>query len=302
MESRILVPLDGSSLAEQALSPAVTLARGLPAELLLFHATWIPPDVVAILDKANLEAVVNQLEGEAAGYLDSLIDQMSTAGLDVHSIVQHGPAAEAILDYAEGADIDQIVMATHGYGGIKRWTHGSVTERVLHAVRVPLLLVRSSDQEPAPDWQHPMICRRILVPLDGSPVAEQILPVATRVARAQGAQLVLFQVPATHISAWWVTGEWYPPVEIIYEVAEQDARAYLSRVAGRLQEQGLDVSTDISSGGVADRIVDYAETNQIDLIAMCTHGRTGVARWTLGSVADRVLRTGTTPILLVRMR
>jgi nucleotide-binding universal stress UspA family protein len=301
MASRILVPLDGSSLAKQALSCAVTLARGLPAELVLLHAIWIPPDVLEILDEATvkLNAIVDQLEAEANDYLGALVEQLREAGLNVRHAVRRGPAAEAILDYALQANIDQIVMATHGYSGIKRWTHGSVAERVLQTARVPLLLVRVGERDLASDWQQPARCHRILVPLDGSSVAEQILPTVTTVAQAMSAELILFQVPIAHVSGW-MTGEWYLPVHGVLETAEQDADAYLSAVAGRLEEQGLDVLTATEIGSVANCIVEYAEANHVDLIAMCTHGRTGLARWALGSVADRVLRAGSTPILLVR--
>jgi nucleotide-binding universal stress UspA family protein len=301
MASRILVPLDGSPLAEQALSCAVTLAQGLPAELVLVRAIWIPPDVLEILDEATVElnAIVDQLEAEANDYLGALVEQLRETGLNVRHGVRRGPAAEAILDYAGQANIDQIVMATHGYSGIKRWTHGSVAERVLQTARVPLLLVRVGERDLARDWQQPARCHRILVPLDGSPVAEQILPTVITVAQAMSAELILFQVPIAHVSGW-MTGEWYLPVQGVLETAEQDAHAYLSAVAGRLEEQGLDVLTATEIGSVANCIVEYAEANHVDLIAMCTHGRTGLARWALGSVADRVLRAGSTPIFLVR--
>jgi len=301
MAIRILVPLDGSSLAEQALSCAVTLARGLQAELVLLRAVWIPPDVLEMLDgsAAKTNAIVDQLEAEATEYLRALRERVRDASLTVHHAVQRGPAAEAILDYAGQANIHQIVMATHGYSGIKRWTHGSVAERVLQTVGVPLLLVRVGEQDLTRGWQQPMVCQRILVPLDGSPLAEQILPTVTAVAQALGAELILFQVPIVHVYGW-MTGEWYFPIQGVLDTAEEDTQAYLNAVAGRLQEQGLDVLTATAIGSVANCIVEYAEANQVDLIAMCTHGRTGLARWALGSVADRVLRAGGIPILLVR--
>jgi nucleotide-binding universal stress UspA family protein len=301
MATRILVPLDGSSLAEQALSCAVTLAQGLGAELVLFRATWIPPEVLKIRDESTvkLNAIADHLEAEANEYLGSLVEHLRDASLNARPVVQRGPAAEAILDYAGQANINQIVMATHGYRGIKRWTHGSVAERVLQAAGVPLLLVRVGEQDLARDWRQPMVCRRILMPLDGSPVAEQILPPVTTMARALSAELILFQVSIAHISGW-MTDEWYFPIQGVLDTAEEDAQAYLSTVAGRLEEQGLDVATATSMGSVASCIVEYAEANQVDLIAMCTHGRTGLTRWALGSVADRVLRAGGTPILLVR--
>jgi nucleotide-binding universal stress UspA family protein len=301
MATRILVPLDGSSLAEQALPCALSLARGLGAELVLLRAIWIPPDILDMLDESTvkLNAIVAQLEAEANGYLGTLVEQLREARLSARAVVRRGPAAETILDYARLTDIAQIVMATHGYSGIKRWTHGSVAERVLQAADVPLLLVRAGEQDLVSDWQQPARCRRILVPLDGSRVAEQILPSVVLAAQAMRGELILFQVPIAHVSGW-MTGEWYLPIQGALDTAEEDAEAYLRTVAGRLKEQGLDVAVATSVGSVADCIVEYAEVNHVDLIAMCTHGRTGLARWALGSVADRVLRAGRKPILLVR--
>ena len=97
-------------------------------------------------------------------------------------------------------------------------------------------------------------------------------------------------------------GEWYLPLQGVFETANQDTQAYLNRVASHLKEQGFNVSTAMRMGAVAESIIEYAETNQVDLIAMCTHGRTGLARWTLGSVADLVLRTSNIRILLVRAK
>jgi nucleotide-binding universal stress UspA family protein len=301
MSGRILVPLDGSPLAEQALSCALTLAQGLAADLVLLRAIWIPSDFLEVLDEAAVElnTVVGQLQDEAEGYLETLVEELRDAGLRARPIVQRGPAAEAIVDCAGRVDTDLIVMATHGYSGIKRWTHGSVAERVLQTARVPLLLVRVGERDLHRDWQQPMSCRRILVPLDGSPVAEQIVPTVATVAQALSAELILFQVPMTHLSGW-MAGEWYLPIQDVLDQAEQGAQVYLNTVASRLVESGLSATVATSIGSVATCIVEYAEAAQVDLIAMCTHGRTGLARWALGSIADRVLRASSTPILLVR--
>jgi nucleotide-binding universal stress UspA family protein len=252
-----------------------------------------------LVEAAGEDATTAQLEAEANDYLDGLVAQLKEEGLNARQAVRRGPAAEAILDYAAQVDADQIVMATHGYSGIKRWTHGSVAERVLLAARVPLLLIRVQEQDLTGDWRRPVRCRRILVPLDGSGVAEQILPPVVQIAQAMSAKLLLFQVPIIHASGW-MTGEWYLPIQGVLDSAETVAQSYLSAVAGRLADQGLDVITATSIGSVANCIVEYAEASGADLIAMCTHGRTGLARWALGSVADRVLRAGGTPILLVR--
>jgi nucleotide-binding universal stress UspA family protein len=299
--NQILVPLDGSALAEQALSCAVMLGQGLSAELVLFRAVSIPSDVQAILDQAGpqADAVVAWLEAKADEYLTGVANSLGNAGLRVHHVVRHGAAAEAIVDYAAQTGIRQIVMATHGYTGLKRWTHGSVAERVLQAAGVPVLLVRAREADAARGLRQPTLCRHILVPLDGSELAEQVLPVISPVARALEAEIALFQVTSSYVSGSF-SGEWYPPLQSTFDAAEQQAKAYLEHMASRLQEQGIEALTATEIGAVAQSIIEYAEANRIDLIAMCTHGRTGLARWALGSVADRVLRAARIPMLLVR--
>ena len=298
--TQILVPLDGSPLAEQALPCAMALGRGLASELVLFGAVSIPADTQELLDRAGVkaDALLEQLKTEANEHLCQVVEQLRETGLAARHIVQCGPAAEAIVGYAEQLEVRQIVMATHGYTGPNRWTHGSVAERVLQSASVPVLLVRV--QETGQGLRRePMCCQRILVPLDGSTRAERILPPVISIAQALDSQVILFQVPIVYVSGW-MTGEWLMPTHGVLATAEQDAMAYLDYVATRLKEQGIKTSTATDTGAVAESIIDYATANHVDLIAMCTHGRTGLRRWTLGSVADRVLRAGRIPILLVR--
>ena len=295
MKSQILVPLDGSPLAEQVLPCAMMLGQGLPAELVFFHAVSVSPSA------RGKSAAAEQVEAQASEYLQGVVDEMHKAGLSTRYVVQHGPAAESIVDYAEQADVHQIVMSTHGYTGILRWTHGSVAERVLQASSVPVLMVQTR-KEPPGDLHKPMQCQHILVPLDGSQTAEQVLPSAALVARAVGAQICLFQVPIVQ-PATSFGGEWFfLPTTGEFDEDERQALAYLEGVAEGLRDKGLQVSTATQIGPVAESIIEYAEANQVDLIAMCTHGRTGLARWAMGSVADRVLHAGSLPILLVRAR
>jgi nucleotide-binding universal stress UspA family protein len=299
--NQILVPLDGSALAEQALSCAVMLGQGLSAELVLFRAISVASDVQEVLDQAGprADAVVTWLETEANEYLHGVADSLRNAGLSVRHVVQHGAAAGAIVDYAAQTDPRQIVMATHGYTGLKRWTHGSVAERVLQAAGVPVLLVRTREPDSAGGLRQQPLCRRILVPLDGSELAEQVLPVVSSIARALESEIILFRVPSVHFGSWG-GGDWYVPAGDILETVDQEAQACLDHVASRLRTQEIEVSTTTQLGAVAESIIGYAEANRVDLIAMCTHGRTGLARWALGSVADRVLRAAGIPILLVR--
>jgi nucleotide-binding universal stress UspA family protein len=291
MATRILVPLDGSHLAEQALSCATRLGQGLPAELVLLRAISTPPQAQHALggagSRANTE--VEDLEARANDYLQGMAHSLRETNPTVHCVVQHGPAAKAIVDCAEKMHMQEIVMATHGYGGLRRWRNGSVADRVLQAASAPVLLVRGCEQN-SRDTRAPISCRRILVPLDGSDRAEQVLPPVKAIARALGCEVILFQVSPVFL------------FECSCQAAERMARAYLTRVASRLEDQGIQCSVAIGTDLVAESIVQFAKTNHVDMIAMSTHGRTGIARWALGSVAARVLRTGNMPILLVRAR
>lgn len=137
MVSRILVPLDGSLLAEQAFACAGALARGLPAELILCRVIWIPPDILELLDESTVElnAIWTQLEGEAHDYLCALEEQLRDTGMETSSVVRQGPAAEAILDYAGQANVDQIVMATlvtaaSSVGRTEAWLKGCYRQLV----------------------------------------------------------------------------------------------------------------------------------------------------------------------------
>ena len=297
---QILVPLDGSSLAEQALSCAVTLGRELPAELVLLRVLTVSSEVSELLDAASEQtgAMRRQIEVEADQYLQKVANRLRLADLSVRCLVRDGPAAETILNCVEEMAVGQIIMATHGYSGIKRWTHGSVAERVLQAASVPLLLVRAREVS---DPRPPLSCRRILVPLDGSKMAEQVLPAVIPTALALASEMILYRVLPVHASTWG-TAISHVHLDGVFEIADQSALAYLQHVASHLEEQGIRTHAATQIGAVAESIVDYAEGNHIDLIAMCTHGRTGPARWALGSVADRVLRAGSIPMLLVRAR
>jgi nucleotide-binding universal stress UspA family protein len=300
MERKILVPLDGSVLAEQALPCATMLARGLAAQMVLLRAIALPSDVAEFLADAAMEAEapLQHIIGEAEAYLAETANRIKQAGIDIDWTVRRGPAAESIVDLAEAEGIQFIVMATHGYSGITRWRHGSVAERVLQSASVPVLMLRADDGRAA-EPAHIPVCEHILVPLDGSAVAEQALAPAAEVGEALGARITLFRVPIVSVSSS-LMGDWYLPLEGVFASAEKDAEDYLQNIAERLQAEGLRVGTAIEIGGVAEAIIGFAEASNVDMIAMCTHGRTGLARWALGSVADRVLRASDKPLLLVR--
>ena len=298
MIGSILVPLDGSALAESILPCVRAFARLTSAEVTLFQAVEPLPTG----EKGPLEALLARTEPviepteHARAYLIHVAQELSHQGLVVHARVETGPAAETIVEAARGFDL--IAMATHGRGGIGRWVYGSVAEKVLHGASAPVLLIRAREEAMA----DPCLPQRILVPLDGSELAEQVLPLAASIARQAEAEVTL-----THSIAWarmavvepYGYGTGFSAATLLDE-AEAGAKEYLSRVQRQLAADHVPVQTTISLERAPEAILDYAEERQISLIIMSTHGRGGLGRWVLGSTADRVLRGATVPVLLVR--
>jgi nucleotide-binding universal stress UspA family protein len=290
MERRILVPLDGSPLAERALPCAVMLASEMPAELVLFQSVPVPLEC----SDGEKDSRLGQLEAEAREYLAQVAGRLDRNGLRVSRVVEHGPAAESIVDC--GADTQLIVMATHGRSGANRWARGSVAERVLQASSTPVLMICALQPPPKDGLVR---CRRILVPLDGSPVAEQVLPSVISIATALDARVILLRVSIVQTSGEF-QGDLLMPLVGDLQTADGIAQEYLDQVASRLVDDEVRVATTVQRGAVAEVIVDYAQDHAVDLIAMCTHGQTGLGRWALGRVSDRVLRAGCRPLLLTR--
>ena len=312
----IVVPLDGSPLAAQALPHARALAALIGAKLHLMTA--VPElrgetDYTPIVDmytynpslgeakSHNLTRVWDALHSQATVYLDAQAKAVRAAGLPVTVEVCREAPAEAILAVAIGQQATFIVLATHGRSGLKHWTLGSVADKVLHAAPMPVLLVRSSPATPEQEVRF----RNILVPLDGSTLAQQALPLAADLAKRTGAAITLVQAIAPTddvLTGTALTG--LPPIQLdgVYQALHAQAHRELAEASDNLRAQGLQVSTVIDSSSAADLIIAAANRCQADLIVMATHGRSGFSRWALGSVADKVLHATLTPLLLVRAR
>jgi nucleotide-binding universal stress UspA family protein len=312
----ILVPLDGSALAEQALPYVRTLALLLGARVRLLNVVideqnemLIPEGIAAAY--GVIDPLATQREREhltlashtqhAEGYLDTHAALLRGQGIEVEADVRCGPAAEVIVEAAESPDISLIAMATHGYSGLRRWALGSVTDRVVHGTSKPVLVVRGAKSALA----EPIVLKRVMVPLDGSPLATQALPLAADIAERARAELQLIQVVETSIEA-------LPPIvplgrpdlmpgEVLRMLRKQ-AGQQLDEQAAMLRDRGLAVTARVVDGHVAEAIIDAATHQSVDLLVMATHGYSGLKRWALGSVTDKVLHAGTTPLLLVHAR
>jgi nucleotide-binding universal stress UspA family protein len=299
----LLVPLDGSALAETALPIATELAHLLGASIVALRV--IDPlgearPIAALLadDEDTLPEINFDVLAEreqAQHYLDGVVAQLRAAGLRAHARVAVGYAADQIVQAA--TQFDLVTMATHGRSGIRRWAFGSVADSVLRRATTPLLLVRADQTEVVATGRP----RRILVPLDGSALAEQALPVAMELARAAKATIVLMR------SFCWpdeiaTSFAYLDPIRSggLIEQDEARVRAELEAVAARLTAQGATITTIVGSAPPAEAILATVAMQHADLIVMSTHGRGGLKRWALGSVADRVLHLAAVPVLVVR--
>lgn len=291
--NRILVPLDGSDIAAQVLPHASYQAQRWGSQVVLLRVLESQPANVGWFAKST--ALPDPAEAEA--YLERTAQELTAEGLDVDYVLEHGLPAETIIDVAGGAQVDLITMSTHGRSGIGRWVYGSVADKVLQGADIPIFLIRA---EPDPEPVAVTGYRRLLVPLDGSELAELALSHAERWAQTCNAEIILLRVPT--LPSYTPLGpEATMLVPTLLSEAYQEADSYLANVSRRLKAKGLVIHrAAVDPGAVAETVIDYARESAVDCIVMSTHGRSGLRRWVYGSVADRVLRGADLPILLIR--
>jgi len=299
----VLVPLDGSRFGEQALPLALTVARRAGARLELVHKHVPPAPLHPDGMLAREHALDTTSRAQEQAYLDGVAGRLARAGnITVTSALVEGPTVEALDEHAVGTGADLVVMTTHGRGPLSRFWLGSVADALLRRLPMPVLLVRPGEEE-EPDRTAAPALRHVLVPLDGSPHAEEILKPALALGALTGADYTLLRVVepvpvvGVDLPGYAAAGTDLASLDKL----QGDARVYLNGVAARLRGQGLHVQTRVAvNAQAAGAILDEAGRRGQDLIALETHGRGGLARLLLGSVADKVLRGATTPVLVHR--
>jgi nucleotide-binding universal stress UspA family protein len=301
----ILVPLDGSAFGEQALPPALDIARRSGARIELVHVHVVPaPMYAARVANWNYEGTYDPRGAEKArAYLEETAGRLrKTADVPVTFVLLEGGVADALAEQVRSAKADLVVMTTHGRGPFSRLWLGSVADAFIRRSTVPVLLLRPREGTPAgavgPNPRH------VLIPLDGSPLAEQILVPAVALAQPTGADYTLLRVIPPVVAAVFEPAGVAAPVlvdEPSLQERKSQAQAYLQDVAHRFRAPGLDVRTQVVVDPVVpEAIFQAAQDNDIDLIALATHGRAGLPRLLLGSVADKVIRGASVPVLVFR--
>jgi nucleotide-binding universal stress UspA family protein len=309
----ILVPLDGSELAEQSLPYAQLLAKALGARVRLLrvindieHSDVLRNTVPIIYGMGSAVHSVRERErveweraiSGAENYLDIKAIELRGAHVEVSIEVRIGAPAEIIIETAGQDDMALIVMATHGYSGLKRWTLGSVTDKVVHAAKVPVFAVRAvtATQRGVPELQ------RILVPLDDTEMARQALPFARQLAAQTHAEVLLLEaVPSIDTPDGMFDADVALP-ESPELIRREHGRAHrqLDGLAQELRESDVQARSLVLGGNPVEIISEEAIRHHSDVIVMATHGHIGLRRLAFGSVADRVLHATTIPLLLVR--
>ena len=293
----IMAPTEGSDNERVAISVAVKLAQRFDADLRLVRVETTPLIIQTMVQTSELiteqtlldERLVSLHKLEAVG-----TECRALGDIRVMTALEDGPVAPTLRDYAAKFNVDLIVMASHSRGGVKRITLGSVTDYLIRRTNIPVLVLRppASFIGATPE----QIFSRIVVPLDGSALAEQILPEVAALASRLNSTVSLLQVltPMTYSQKeimqpglpWWDT-----------DIAIADA--YLTRAASYLTGQGLTVSKDVVlSEDVATAILDYSMRTRADLIALATSGIGGLGRFVFGTVADEVTRKSTSSLLV----
>ncbi len=290
---KILVPIDGSENSEHALESVTGLAEKLSAEIVLLavtgsHADFDIGDGSAPRDDA----------GSANRYLDHKAEPLRARGLSVSTEVEAGIPADVIMSAARRSGADLIAMSTHRESVIARGILGSVTDSVLRASPVPVLAI--NPESTAAHVSEGWVPSTVIIPLDGSKLAEECVPTALDIAEACGAEAVFIR--AVHLPSYAISGPGAEYYGVDYGVsAKRDgAQKYLEQFVEMAKSKGLSASSHAALGNAAARIIEETTNVPDAMIVISSHGRSGVRRMILGSVADKIVRSSHHPVLVLK--
>jgi len=294
MYERILVPLDGSLLSENVLPFVESLAKRLGSEAILL--------LVVSQDKKALDRPLR-------AYVEKRVSELESLGVKASGMIIYGEdPAEEILAFGEKANVGLIALSAYGQSGSK-WKLGGVASKILQGVRIPVLLTRTSSFDEALEQRN---LSKVLVPLDGSKAAEDILSYIGELAKGTDSEIVLLHVlEPLRIPSY---------VESIIETTlkpeeredwkerkdrerQENAYQYLSEVAQELREKGFKVREVLKVGDIAETILSFADQEKVSLVAISSHGQqSGVARWLFGDVASKIIEGTTKPLFMLPKR
>jgi nucleotide-binding universal stress UspA family protein len=291
MYDTVLIPIDGSEHAVRAAEHGLHVARQFDATVHVVNVVDLQ-SAGGLFDAGGVaEEFVDRLEDEGRETVRE-IEELAEGSDDVRTAVLSGKPSDAILDYADERDADLVFVGTHGRTGLNRYIAGSVTERIVRMADVPVLTVRATERSAVEDGYE-----RILVPTDGSRCAAVAIDHALAIGDASDATIHALNV--VDVGAVATSSDVAPATGTVNRLREQGEKA-TEEVAERAREAGLDAVTTVTEGFPEKELLGYADENDLDLIAMGTHGRRGVDRVLLGSTTANTIRRAEMPVLSVR--
>ena len=297
MFEKIVVPLDGSKLAEVALPYAEELGVKMGSDIVLLTINESEDSK----ELQNYCIYITKIKEATRGHAKKYIENESGEAIEVAIANQTGDPAKGIIDYTLTLNFPLIIMASHGRSGMSRWAVGSVADKVVRSSSLqPVMLIRAKDSRS--DIRDKRLLRKALVPLDGSSESEAVIPYIEELASELKAEVTLLLVAE---QPYHVYREGEGVVRVHYtedEIKQLKAsiEGYLEKLASRFYGRGIATKCEVRVGVPAEEIIMVAEEIHADLVAMSTHGWSGIGRWVFGSVAEKVLHEGNTPLLLVR--
>ena len=312
MFTKALVPLDGTEVSEGIIPFITQFARGLEMGVVLATAVEFGPLRSGALGRLagglgqpfsadSPGPVPDELQERARrdilSRLDDLADRIALEGIAAESSVGFGPASETIIRMAQESNCDLIAMSTRGRGTLGSGLLGSVTYKVMHESPVPVLAI--TPERARRHWDADYGISRVIVPLDGSELAESVLPYAAVLSGRMDMSVTLVQVlpPDDFYTDGYTVIEVQPGAG---DRMEADARRYMEGIARQMRDEGLGVAVETVQGKPSFEIAEMARATDHNMIALATHGRSGVSRLLLGSVAEAVVRESGDPVLVVR--
>jgi nucleotide-binding universal stress UspA family protein len=295
----VLVPLDGSILAEHAIPYGRALA-GPEGQVVFLEVIPEPEPIRGLLGDliVNAEEAGEMYEEETITRLSETADRWKPVAGEVQIETRQGAPVEQILKFAQEQSCTYIVMASHGKGALKRLAFGSVADEIARTSPIPVLMIHTGGEEPTIEA---VSIKRLILPLDGSELAKAAIPVAIDVGTRLKAPAVVVQAITPEVIATTYPGtESYYAADVYDELITQQenaAKAEMAQEAETLTKAGVDATPLVLIGSIGEAIESIIQDG--DIIIMTSHGRTGIKRFVLGSVAERLIRSGVAPVLLV---
>lgn len=297
MFTRVLVPLDGTEVADRIIPYVSSLAKGLDMEVLILSVS--DPDAIVLHSDdeearlRNVSQILDNAETELKSHQVRAISDLEEAGVSARGVIAHGKPAEEILTVSESEKCDLIAMSTQGRNVVGRGVLGSVTDKVVHSSNLPVLTILPDVSRQATDIEE------VIVPLDGSELAEGVLPYVESLALKCGMRVVLTRAYQVGVTFMGDMPDAYIGLEGVEEDMRAEAARYLDQVAERLKAKGVEVASATLNGHPAQVLGEFSEERKNNMIAMCTHGRSGFSRWVLGSIAESTVRVSGDPVLII---